>query len=79
MWPTAVTSPRVTKRKGEITMARQRKPRAYLKHVCNGWFAFEPVYMWVAYNDWGNSVAWGKTRRECEKECRWDGYVPESY
>jgi len=60
-------------------MKRQRKPRAYLKRVCNGWFGLEYTFTWIAYNDWGNSVAWGKTRRECERECRLYGYVPESY
>lgn len=60
-------------------MARKYKPRAYLKKVQNGWFMLEPCFEWVAYNDWGNSVAWGKTRKECEKECRYNGYVPETY
>ena len=60
-------------------MSRQRKPRAYLKKVQNGWFMFQPVIEWVAYNAWGNSVAWGHTRKDCEQECRRLGYVPESY
>ena len=60
-------------------MSRQRKPRAYLKKVCNGWFGFEPTFMWVARDYWGNAVAYGYTRKVCERECRRFGYVPESY
>lgn len=63
--------------KGDFTMARKSKPRAYIKKVFCGHWMFEPVSEWRAYNDWGNYVASGKTRKECEKECRLYGYVPE--
>ena len=57
-------------------MARKTKPRAYIAPYQNGWFLLEPVYEWLGKNDWGNTVAWGKTRRECERMCRQEGYVP---
>lgn len=60
-------------------MARNYKPRAYLKKVECGYFMFDVVTEWRAYNDYYNLVAWGKTRKECEKMCRSEGYVPESY
>lgn len=57
-------------------MSRQYKPRAYLEKVCNGWFMLEPCYTWVAREYWGSAVAYGHTRKECEAECRYKGYVP---
>lgn len=57
-------------------MAKREKPRAYVKPVINGYFMLEPCREWLGKNDWGNTVAWGKTRRECEKMCRQEGYVP---
>lgn len=54
-----------------------KKPRAYMEKKIVGHFCFEPIVEWIAYNYWGNSVAWGKTRKECEAECRRNGYVPE--
>ena len=53
------------------------KPRAYMRKVCNGWWMLEPTYEWRAYNDWNNYVASGRTRKECERACRLEGYVPE--
>lgn len=58
---------------------RNTKPKAYLEKVRCGWFMFEPLYMWVALDRWGHSVARGKTRKDCERECRSAGYVPETY
>ena len=58
-------------------MARNRKPRAYLKYYRTGYFGFEYTYDWIAKDLWGNEVARGKTRKECESDCRRNGYVPE--
>ena len=58
-------------------MARKKKPRAYLQREITGHWCFEPIVTWVARNDWGNWVASGRTRKECEEECRLYGYVPE--
>ncbi len=55
---------------------KPKKPRAYLNKYRTGWFLFEPIYGWIAKDCWGNRVAYGRTRKECEKECRYAGYVP---
>lgn len=55
---------------------KSRKPTAYLAPYITGHFCFKPVREWLAKNDWGNTIAWGKTRRECEQEARRAGYVP---
>lgn len=55
---------------------KERKPHAYLEKVINGYFYFEPTTRWIARDRWGNWIASGKTRKECEKECRLYGYVP---
>lgn len=52
------------------------KPRAYLERVAVGWFMLDTVYMWIAEDTWGNRVASGRTRKECEANCRRAGYVP---
>lgn len=54
----------------------KRKESAYLKRESIGWFGFEPVVKWIARDTWGNWVASGKTRKECEANCRIHGYVP---
>ena len=56
---------------------KRYKPRAYLEKVCNGHFGFEYTYTWVARDDWGKAIAYGRTRKICEQYCRWAGYVPE--
>jgi len=56
--------------------ARQTKPTAYIAPYITGHFMLEPVREWLGKNYWGNTVAWGKTRRECEQECRRAGYIP---
>ena len=58
-------------------MSRQYKPRAYLERVRNGYFMTSYCYMWVARDTWGNWVASGRTRKDCESETRRAGYVPE--
>ena len=58
-------------------MARQRKERAYLEFYRTGWFMGEYTYSWIARDYWGNYVASARTRKECEQECRYRGYVPE--
>ena len=55
---------------------RETKPRAYLEKVCNGGFMLEYTYRWIAKDRYGHQVASGKTRKECEAECRHYGYVP---
>ena len=55
---------------------KKERPRAYIAPYITGYFGFEPVKEWLGKNDWGNTVAWGKTRRECEKMCRQEGYIP---
>ena len=57
-------------------MARKEKERAYIAPYENGYFMFEKTIMWMGKNAWGNSVAWGRTRKECERDCRRNGYVP---
>ena len=59
-------------------MTKQYKPRAYLEKKATGWFMGEPEIEWIAYNDWGNYVASAKTNKECERQCRLYGYVPEN-
>lgn len=62
---------------------RERKPRAYLepKIVSYGLLdmalGFKPKRSWEARDYCGHLVAWGDTRKECEDECRYYGYVPE--
>lgn len=58
---------------------RERKPRAYLRKEICGLFMFEPLANWIARDRYGNYIARGRTRKECEKECRDYGYVPERY
>jgi len=58
-------------------MSRQYKPRAYLEKLCNGYFVFSPVFCWRSTDRWGNLVAYGRTRKECERNTRERGYVPE--
>lgn len=55
---------------------KSRKPVAYIAPYITGYFCFEPIKEWLGKNDYGNTVAWGKTRRECEKMCRQEGYTP---
>ena len=57
-------------------MPRKEKPRAYIAPYQNGWFMLEPCIEWLGKNDYNNTVAWGKTRKECERDCRRNGYVP---
>lgn len=54
----------------------KRKESAYLKRESIGWFGFEQVVKWIARDTWGNWVTSGKTRKECEANCRIHGYVP---
>ncbi len=54
----------------------ERKKSAYLKRESIGWFGFELVVKWIARDTWGNWVTSGKTRKECEANCRMHGYVP---
>ena len=52
--------------------------RARLRREIIGRWGFEPVVRWVAHDTWtGRWVGYGKTRKECEKDCREHGYVPE--
>ena len=54
----------------------KKKPTAWLKKESIGWFGFEQVVKWIARDTWGNWVTSGKTRKECEANCRTYGYVP---
>lgn len=56
---------------------KTRKPRAYLNKYRTGYFGLEYTYRWITKDYWNNLVASGKTRKECEAECRRNGYVPE--
>lgn len=56
---------------------RKRKPRAYLTKEITCHWCFEPIVKWVARDYWNNRIALGKTRKECEVNCRANGYVPE--
>jgi len=55
----------------------KRKPRAYLTKKTIGHFMYKPVIRWVAYDEWSRFITTGKTKKECEAECRRYGYVPE--
>lgn len=55
---------------------RKTKPVAYIAPYQIGYFMMQPKIEWLAKNDYGNTVAWGSTRKECEKDCRLNGYVP---
>lgn len=55
---------------------KSRKPTAYLAPYITGHFCFEPVTEWLAKDRWENTIARGRTRRECEQEARRAGYVP---
>ena len=55
----------------------EKKPRASLEKKTIGYSFGLPQTEWVACNEWGNSIAWGKTRKECEADCRRAGFVPE--
>ena len=52
-----------------------KKPSAYLEK-----WSFEcgdhKWNEWIARNDFGNGIAFGRTRKECEADCRRVGYVP---
>lgn len=57
-------------------MNKKKKPRAYLEK----WgFQFEGKkwVMWYARDNVGNTIANSETKKECEKICRANGYVPE--
>lgn len=56
---------------------RKRKPRAYLTMEKVGSWQLELIYLWVARDFWGHEVTRAKTRKECEANCRANGYVPE--
>ena len=58
---------------------KERKQSAYLTKEIIGHFGFEYIEKWVARDYWGNWVASGRTRKECEAECRIHGYVPRRY
>ncbi|WP_300346020.1 hypothetical protein [uncultured Oscillibacter sp.] len=53
-----------------------RKPKAYLKQYYNGYFMFERAKVWIATDTFENFIASGRTREECEAECRRKGYRP---
>ena len=57
-------------------MARQRKPRAYLRKIRSGYWGFEYSYAWRADDAWGNYITQARTRKECEREVRERGYAP---
>lgn len=57
-------------------MARTLKPTAYIAPYRNGYFMLEPLREWVGKDYWGNTVGRGRTRRECERSCRENGYTP---
>lgn len=56
--------------------ARRCRERAYLDYYRTGHFGFEYTYSWIARDAWGNTICSGKTRKECEAECRRRAYVP---
>ena len=54
----------------------KRKESAYLKQEVTGWFMFEYTARWVARDSYGNWITSGRTRRECEQNCRCMNYTP---
>lgn len=57
-------------------MGKERKPRAYIEHLFDGFFVFSPEYIWRGIDNRGNLVSYGHTRKECERDARSRGYVP---
>ncbi len=53
-----------------------RKPIAYIKQFYNGQFMFKPTKIWRAEDTFGNFIASGRTRKECEAQCKRMGYKP---
>lgn len=54
----------------------KRKESAYLKRESIGWFGLDSIVKWIARDTYGNWIASGKTRRECEANCRMCNYTP---
>jgi hypothetical protein len=54
-----------------------RKPRAYLEKWSFVYGDDNLGSIWYGRDQLGKCVAQGKTRKECEKQCRYKGYVPE--
>lgn len=55
---------------------KKTKETAFIAPYITGYFCFEPTKEWLGKNYYGNTVVWGKTRKECERMCRENGYVP---
>lgn len=55
---------------------KTRKPVAYIAPYFVGYWMMERVVAWVGKDYWGNEVGRGKTRKECERDCRAHGYTP---
>lgn len=56
-------------------MARS-KPVAYVNGYVSVWLVGKPIRRWEARNYWGERVGYGTTRKECEADCRRNGYTP---
>lgn len=55
---------------------KSRKPVAYIAPYITGHFCFEPIRSWIGKDAWGSAVGRGRTRRDCEADCRRNGYTP---
>ena len=55
---------------------RGKKPTAYVKGYVRVWFIGKPTRRWEARNYWNELVGYGSTRKECEADCRRNGYRP---
>jgi len=52
------------------------KKSAYLTREMTGHFMLTPTVSWIARDTWGNWITSGRTRKECEQNCRDLNYVP---
>jgi len=55
---------------------KKRKESAYLIKEVTGHFMLEPTIRWIAMDYWGNWITSGRTRKECECNCRDLNYTP---
>lgn len=62
--------------KMEVYM-RTARESAYLTKEIIGHFMFELTVRWIARDYWGNWITSGRTRKECEQNCRDLNYTPK--
>ena len=53
-----------------------RKGEAYVRGYIDVWLFGKPTRRWEARDRWGTLIAFGSTRKECERYTRYEGYTP---